>query len=971
MSISIVKNRVLDEIMEELGLLVEVEGNSPLILIDEESFYFVKRGMVDLFYVPLQEGKITDKRSYLFRLEAGQIIFGVHSGDTTKSIGLVVTGTIGTQLIKISKVALLLELTRLDMMERMVEPIDNWIGLWSGKLDAKNFTTHSMELINGETIVVPINSLVRAANKTAWLKTRADDVKWMDESVGTIGTDYFPLAVDSWVMTTEESQLFSVSTSDWLKEDEAWSGMVHFHNVVYQFLNKKLQLSDESEWNRLQQKSENDQRFMTEAVEKIISVTRRKSNAVHLTLSPTDPLYLASKMVGEALGIDMKALPKKIMSQSKNHVEDIAKASNIRSRQVALKGEWWNFDNGPLLAFAEEDGRAVALIQKTPSTYELHDFQNQSKINVTRDIAETLQPFAHTFYRSLPSHALNVVDLLKFGSQKTLLRDVVTLVLMGLAGGLLGMVIPIATGILFDTILPEAERGQLIQMTMILLIVAVTMLLFEMTRSLAMLRVEGRMDSSIQAAVWDRLLNLPVPFFRDYSAGDLAMRANSINTIRQAISGVVITTIFSGIFSSFNFLLLFYYDVKLAFVALILVVFAILITTALGLLEVRYQRILVGLQGKISGLVLQILNGIAKFRVTGAENRAFFLWAELFSEQKRTAFISRTISNCLAVFNSVFPIITTIVLFYIVMTSNTTLSAGTFLAFFAAFSAFLIAMISMSSALLSIINIVPVYERAKPILQAIPEIHEGMVDPGKLSGLVEVNHLNFKYNENQPLVLSDISLQIKPGEFVALVGSSGCGKSTLFRMLLGFEKPNSGSVYYDGQDIKTVDIRALRSQLGVVLQNGKIMSGDIFTNIVGSSNLTQDDAWEAAKAAGLDGDIQQMPMGMHTIISEGASTISGGQRQRLLIARAIAKKPRIIYFDEATSALDNRTQGIVSESLEKLQATRVVIAHRLSTVMNADRIFVMDKGKIIQTGTYEELLNQEGLFAELAKRQLA
>jgi ATP-binding cassette subfamily C protein len=266
---------------------------------------------------------------------------------------------------------------------------------------------------------------------------------------------------------------------------------------------------------------------------------------------------------------------------------------------------------------------------------------------------------------------------------------------------------------------------------------------------------------------------------------------------------------------------------------------------------------------------------------------------------------------------------------------------------------------------------VPTYERAKPILETLPEVDEMKADPGELTGELEVSHVSFRYREDGPIVLKDVSVQVKPGEFVALVGPSGSGKSTLFRLLLGFEKLEAGAVYYNGRDLVGLDIREVRRQIGVVLQNGKLMAGDIFTNIIGSSLLTLEDARQAARMAGLEDDLKAMPMGLHTVISEGGGTLSGGQRQRLLIARALVHRPRILFFDEATSALDNRTQAIVSESLDNLQATRIVIAHRLSTIMNADRIYVLQDGRVVQQGTYDELIQAEGVFADLAKRQMA
>jgi ATP-binding cassette subfamily C protein len=489
---------------------------------------------------------------------------------------------------------------------------------------------------------------------------------------------------------------------------------------------------------------------------------------------------------------------------------------------------------------------------------------------------------------------------------------------------------------------------------------------------MAVLRIESRTDGSLQAAIWDRLLSLPAPFFRSYVVGDLAVRAMGIGEIRRLLSDIVITALITSVFSGFNFLLLFYYDWRLALVAGGLTITALVVTSLAGYLQVRYQRELKKFEGKISGIVLQFISGISKLRVAGAEAHAFAYWAKEFSAQKKLAFRARTVENYLVIFNAAFPIISSMALFgWIAFYSPQVLSTGSFLAFFAAFSQIQAASLYISTIVISILGIVPIYERVKPILTALPEVQAAKANPGELSGAIELNHVAFRYSPNGPLILKDVSLLIEPGEFVAFVGPSGSGKSTLFRLLLGFEKPESGSIYFDGQDLAMLDIQAVRRQIGVVLQNSQLMTGDIFTNIVGSAPLTIEDAWEAARMAGLEEDIRQMPMGMQTVISEGGSTFSGGQRQRLAIARAIVKKPRMMLFDEATSALDNRTQAQVSKSLESLQATRIVIAHRLSTIINADRIFVIKDGIVVQSGNYQELMSQEGPFAELAKRQIA
>jgi NHLM bacteriocin system ABC transporter ATP-binding protein len=406
-----------------------------------------------------------------------------------------------------------------------------------------------------------------------------------------------------------------------------------------------------------------------------------------------------------------------------------------------------------------------------------------------------------------------------------------------------------------------------------------------------------------------------------------------------------------------------------------LILVSFLISLWCGYLQVRHQRSMSSIRGRISGMVLQFINGISKFRVSGTEGRAFASWAREFSGQKQVSMNSLKVGNRLEVFNAAFPILATAGIFYYTAQlmkdpKITPLTTGDFLAFNAAFGQFLTAMLQLSTSIVGVLNIVPLFERAKPIFQTLPEVDQGKSDPGELKGNIELNHIAFRYRPDTPLVLRDLSLSIKAGQFVAFVGSSGCGKSTLFRLLLGFERPESGAIYYDGQDLAGLDIGSVRRQMGVVLQNGRLLSGDIFTNIIGSAPLTLDDAWQAAEMAGLAEDIRGMPMGMHTVISEGGGGLSGGQRQRLLIARAIVGRPRILLFDEATSALDNQTQAIVGQSLEKLQATRIVIAHRLSTILNADKIFVFDKGVVVQCGTYDELMAQEGLFAELAKRQI-
>ena len=581
-----------------------------------------------------------------------------------------------------------------------------------------------------------------------------------------------------------------------------------------------------------------------------------------------------------------------------------------------------------------------------------------------------LSPYAYRFYRGLPGHTLTWRDLLTF-SWPVIRGQLRWILVLGVVVGLLLLIPPIALGLIIDQVVPAAELDRLALLCGAITVIALMIGAFRFFQGRAVLRIEGLLATHLLPAIWDRVLRLPTRFFAEQRAGDLAHRLLGFETVLGLLSGATVNTVLSFLSSSFALILLFWYQPILALVALGLVVAMTTITFFLIGRYVQIQRRIRALEGEVSSLLLELLAGIARIRVAAAERRAFARWSEVFVKQVEQTRRGRVIANRLALFYAAFPLATMAILYAATVPLVASgLEVGHFLAFNFAFFGFVGAALSLGNLLASMVSVIPIYDRIRPVLETPVEQEHPGAEVGCLGGAVSLSRVSYRYHDDGPLVLNQVDFQVLPGEFVALVGPSGSGKSTLFRLLLGFDRPTEGVVAYDGKDLATLDLYDVRRQLGVVLQNTQLMPGDLYTNIVGfSSSLTMEDAWEAARLAGIAEDIAAMPMQMHTVIGEGAATLSGGQRQRLFIARALVKKPALLLFDEATSALDNPTQRKVSDHIASLKVTRVVIAHRLSTIMGADRVYVLKEGRIVQKGRYEELIREPGVFREMALRQ--
>jgi NHLM bacteriocin system ABC transporter ATP-binding protein len=910
----------------------------------------IETGCVDVFFeLPSARGE--GARRFLFRIEAGEAIFGFPR--ECPLVAVPINGASYSDARWEDAVRCLdVWIHRVTLAITPARPPANCIALEPG-----------VETDSSISPVSPLSGVVwtRVIQGEAWFAGNR-------ELPGLAAGQPFPLSSDGWLQPVEPAR-FAAS------RDFAWSDFDAFQSLALHCLQAIADQEDAAERERAQLRKRFDAERMERALRDLAAPLDPKARLG--IRRPSNPWFAACQAVGETIGIEFAA-PHNQASVSRKSVRDLAEAARARYRYVLLQGEWWKGEHGALLAIRESDRAPLALLPDG-NRYRCFDPSTGRREPVTAKLAAQLEPYATSFYPPFRSGDIGLSGLMMFGL-RGVKRELGLILAAGVGASITALATPLATSYIFDTLIPGAQRADIGTICLLLLVAALSGAAFGLLRGVALLRLEGKMDVSMQSALWIRLLELPPAFFRNYSAGDLANRGLGIQSIRQVLTGSAVTAILSGIFSLSSLALLFHFSSSLALVGLVLALVPPIVVVLGGRLQIRRQREMAEVRGKLYGLLLQIIGGVAKIRVSAAESRAFSVWATRFAALRTISVRSRLLTNRMTVFQQAWPSLCSIVLFSYYLSSvaaspvsgvkGAAITTGAFVGFLAAFTQLLTGTLGLVTALNSLASVAPAYERLRPILEAEPETSGNRSQPGELTGHIEVRHVSFRYSADSPMILKDVTITIRPGEFVAIVGPSGSGKSTLFRMLLGFESPDSGSVCYDQHDLAHLDPASVRRQIGVVLQNGKIRAGSIFENIVGASQLNLDTAWEAARMAGLAADIETFPMGMHTMLSEGGGTLSGGQRQRLIIARALVRRPRIVLFDEATSALDNRTQALVSRSLENLRATRVVIAHRLSTIEKADCIYVLEKGQLVEKGSYAELMARNGTFAALAKRQI-
>ena len=711
-------------------------------------------------------------------------------------------------------------------------------------------------------------------------------------------------------------------------------------------------------------RKKHDDRELADAIEDIASSVLHRRNAAFS--NDRKSIKNALDEILRYNHIKTRDIPDDI-DELDEQIDYLFRPYGIMRRNVKLEKGWYKNAAGPYIGF-KKDGSVVAFIPNAVYGYSWIDRESGKKIRLTSKNEDLFEEDAICFYKPFPNKKLNVPSLFVYIFDCIPISGRVLLILAALITSLVGMLSPKITNILFSDVLESGSLRLLIAAAVFAVSVNVSTILFTGIKNLLNARIATQTGIAVEAATMARILSLPANFFKQFSAGELTTKAQHVNSFCAVLFSSITITGLTSVMSLLYIFQIFNYAPALVLPSILITLIALAFTVISTLLRMKETKVAMEVAEKKNGMTYALITGMQKIKLSGSEKRAFARWTRVYNEEvKHTYGIPNHLILSEPIVMGIYSI-GTIVMYFAAVKSQ--VSVADYYAFNAAYGVVSGAFSALVGIILQMASVRPILDQIKPILDAVPEIDENKTVVSKLSGLIELENVTFSYDDNQPNVIDNLSLKITPGQYVAIVGKTGCGKSTLIRLLLGFETARKGSITFDNKNIDTLDLKSLRKNIGVVMQNGKLFHGDIYSNITISAPwLSLDDAWKAAELAGIADDIRDMPMGMNTMIAEGSGGISGGQKQRLMIARAIAPNPKILMFDEATSALDNITQKKVSESLNSLKCTRIVIAHRLSTIRQCDRIIVLDGGKIIEDGTYDELIAKNGFFAELVERQ--
>ena len=959
------------------GERIPCAGNLPVQLDDPHSVWFIDHGTVNLFIVETENGVERAAPQHLLSRDAGALLFGIAPDiDEDSTLNIVVKGSPGTMLKRLP-ISSLSEVSTAGVAAQ----IDAWLSEITDKLSRyvsrQPRPTALAESGRTRTYTPSILSVRRGV---VWLSAPERGVTlYMDivdpaqiSSAEDLANKLVPLTRSSWLTLTEEAMFSEMSTEALLQQGLLRTALEHFHNIAFTLerLNRRLAVVDEANLDRARTSSRR-------VAEK--NARQRLFNIYDLPVdldASEDIQALADSLeiIGEHTGISFEIPSRAGSADSPVGLLEVLDASGVRARRVKLSTEtkWWRDDNSAMLGFRREDGLPVALLPSAFGRYREVDPLTKRTVRINADRASLLADEAWLFYRPLPSDKVESKDLLRIAIEGSA-GDIARLVLAGLPGGLIKLLPALALGFAANHVIANGNVNALYVLVIALAGFGLLGALLHIYQSMAMMRLEGRSASQLEAAFWDRLMRLPASVMNRHPSGDLAMSGMTFQNMRDGMQGVVADSVLSLFFLVPVFGVIFFYDMTLGIVAFGFSLVALITVAILGMNQIKpYGRMISAIR-RVSGRLFQIVGGISKLRVENAEASAFDIWARDYREQKRAELDLGMLEGRVQAFGAALPFIAAAVLFLVVITSgDRALPVGDFLVVYTVFITFQYAIARLGESFGTVAAMLPAFEQMQPLLGAIPVAESEGDSVEYLGGDILFDHISFRYDPAGPLILDDVSIRANPGEFIAIAGESGAGKSTLFRLALGLDRPSAGAVYYDGRDLRHLNLKQLRRQIGAVPQSVGLHPQDLWDNLVSHhEDIASDDVWRAARIAEIEDEVKKMPMGMMTMVGTSGSVLSGGESQRITIARSVIGSPKIMLFDEATNWLDNENQAEVMSNLSTLTSTRIVIAHRLSTLEQADRIYVLQAGKVVQSGSFKDLIEVEGVFKELVRRQIA
>ena len=963
----------LAELAAACGTPVAGGGNRPIGLSDPSVACFVAEGSVDVFAARLRADGVPADFRHLLRADAGRLLFPAEEGPT--GTVLVAKGLPGSGL-------LLMPLDALDGAgcdAQVVEQVDAWVCDVSEAVTREFTFRPRMDNLVSEAQrehLAEAGQTLSARRGVVWVFSEGASPAYLGtEEVAPDGPGVVPITPASWVTLSKAAGVRCVATGQLHSEGRTLPAVAAFNSLALSAdsLNRRLLLADIA--NLRTSTAEHRRKGEQDARRRLFDVLgsgARGGGGNDLTLPAA--LQRVGRHEGIAFRMPHGGASKPASAAESPPLTEILAASGVRARRVALRPQqrWWRGDSGAMLAIREHDGAPVALLPGPLGRYRMAEPESGRLRRVTAHRAESLEREAYFFYCPLPDDGPVEARRLWRLAFRRVGADLARLVGAGLLVGMAMLVPAVLLGAFVGQALPSGSQRVLAALTLGAVLIALLLGVSQMIQGTALMRLEGRAAARAGAALWLRMLDLPSSFFRRFTAGDLATRAMTLHELRDRVSGVVMRALLSVLFLLPAFVLLFLYNAALGWLCLGLGLASVSITLALGLMQTPFHRRRLAVTRELAGTLLQLIGGVAKLRTAGAERTAFVLWAKGYREQKQAEMKIGAYGEHLMAFTAAVPLLASSALFALALTiGGNDLAVGSFLVVYAAFMVFNGAVAQLGGAFSAIAAVVPAVQQVAPILAERPRNLASDLPAPELKGEVLLDRVSFRYSDDGPLILNEVTIHALPGEFIALVGESGAGKSTVFRLALGLEAPQLGAVYFDGHDLSRLNWGSVRNMIGTVPQGAHLRPQTVMDNIIGiDGELNEDDAWQAARLAHVDADIAAMPMGMYTVSSETASAFSGGQVQRFMLAAALARNPKVLLLDEATNWLDNRTQADIMEQIEQLSVTRIISAHRLSTIRRADRIYVLEGGRVAQEGTFAELMEREGMFAELVRRQL-